>query len=162
MAIIRDFAGDSLSTTSLTKRLELGSRCMFLDAKYGWQEYLYVYNADVISLTAGGIVQHKTADTTGFAGISCVTAKTQKGQLLGVAQFTIPTLAYGWILVSGVGLIRGDGNVTKDLPVRSEGTTGRAMIATMTNLDEVISAFAVSIDDDGAADSVFPARIRCV
>ena len=155
MALNRTAWLDSITDTSTTIGHELGTLREFIHGTYGPQVYRYILNADVISLTAGGIVQHKTSTIDGGSVISCVTAKRARNACPGVAQSTIPTLNYGWVLALGRGLVRGDGNVTKDTAVMSEGTTGRAKIATLTNADEVAAVIGWSVEDDGAADSTF-------
>ena len=42
----------------------------------------------------------------------------------------------------------------------SEGTTGRAKLATVTNLDEALAVIGSSLTDDGAPDSLFLCQIK--
>jgi hypothetical protein len=143
---------------SSLQTIDLGDKQVVFDSKLGRQEYVYIQNGDVSTIDIGMLVQHKTADANGHVGIICVTAKTPKWQCLGIAQTPIPAGYFGWILCDGVGLGVGDGAVSADSAVMSNGTAGRFTNATITNLDEAISVAGVATTADAAAGTVFTIR----
>lgn len=156
----RAFIGSQpVGQASASQSVTLGCKQVVDDLVLGRQEFVYILNGDASQLEIGAIVQRKTNIATGHVGIICVSANTPKWQLLGVAQSAIPAGQYGWILCDGTGVCLGDGSVTKDLAVESNGTAGRAVLATITNLAEAIAVFGVSLTDDAAAGSLFNVRV---
>jgi hypothetical protein len=158
--MLPEFTSDAVTATSTTALYKLGYKVVTKDATYGTKFWRYVLNSEAATaFAAGTIVQRKASTVSSGTGIVCVTAKTPRFKVLGVAQNAIAAGSYGFILCEGVGSVLGDGSVTANSSVESEGTTGRAKNATLTNADEVAAVIGIALGDDGAADSTFTAYV---
>lgn len=157
---IRGLAASAFTEVGTSPQETVGSKHEFYLSQYNsWVTALYIYNADVASLTQGMLVQRKASEVAVANGIICVTAKTPKSKLLGVVEHTIAAGSYGWIICEGRCQVAGDGSVTANSSLMSNGTSGRASNATLTNADEVASVFGLALEDDGAAGSLADAVV---
>lgn len=150
---------DEVTAPNTAQMYKPGELVVTNDRIYGTRIWRYAKNASGAAWALGTIVERSAATVDDMSGTVCVTAKRQLRQLLGVAQGAVAAGSFCFILKSGIGYVLGDGSVTADKPIMSEGTTGRGKIATVTNLDEAIAVFAWSQEADGAADTTFRAHI---
>jgi hypothetical protein len=154
------FSGPVGAESSATRDYQPGEVVVTNDSTYGTRVWRYIKNTEAATaLAVGTIVERKASTVDNMQGIVCVTNKKVKEMLLGVAQVAVAAGRFAFVLKEGIGYVLGDGSVTAGSNIRSNGTSGRAMIATMTNLDEVISQFGVALEDDAAAGSTFRANI---
>lgn len=150
---------DEVTNASTTRAYKPGELVVTNDSTYGTRTWRYCKNASGAAWALGTIVERSAATVDDMSGTVCVTAKTQMRKLLGVAQGAVAASSFCFILKEGIGYVLGDGSVSAGTAIESEGTTGRAKTATVTNLDEVISVFGWALEADGAADSTFRAHI---
>ena len=82
-------------------------------------------------------------------------ATVDAGRVIGVAQYAVADDSWGWVLRCGYGEVEGDGAVTADTSIVS-AAAGRATNLGTANEEAV---FGFSFEADGAAGSLFTARI---
>ena len=162
MSLSRTVWGSQVSETSTSAQYSLGELREYNHPTYGRQILRYVLNGDAGSLTLGGVCRFKANTVSSGTVVSAVTARLPRPSIAGVAFGTIAAGSYGWIVAEGDCLVRGDGSVTKDTAIETEGTTGRAKNATVTNADEAAAIFGWAREDDGAADSTFRCKVTCL
>lgn len=156
----QQFLAGPVSERQTSKSYKTGEIVSTNDDTYGTRLWRYVLNGDVIAIPAGCIVQRKAATDDNMTGIVCVTAKKQRGFLLGVAQTAIPVGSYGFILKEGRGtvLAAAAATMTAGNGVISNGEAdGGGKTATLTNADEV----AATIGDCLVTSSANHALTAC-
>lgn len=159
--MLPEFTADAVTATSTTALYKLGYKVVTKDATYGTRFWRYVQNVEAATAFAlGTVVERKDTTVSAGAGIVCVTAKTPRMKVLGVAQNAIAAQSYGFILCEGVGSVLCDGSVTANSSVESNGTAGRVKNATLTNADEVAAVIGIALADDGAAGSTTTAYLN--
>ena len=133
------FAGP-VTETQATQSYKPGELVVTNDKTYGTRTWRYIKNTDTIAISAGTIVQRKAATSDNMSGIVCVTAKKQRGMLLGVAQNSIAAGYFGFILKDGQGTVLAPAaaTITAGSAVISNGEAdGGGKNGTLTNADEV-------------------------
>lgn len=151
---------DEVTASQSSRTHKLGELVITNDGTYGTRVWRFVKNTEASTAFAvGTIVQRKTSTVDDGSGIVCVTAKLPRYKILGVAQAALAAGRWVFVLKEGIGYVLGDGSVAVNDAIMSEGTTGRAKTATLTNADEVAAYFGTALEADGAADSTFRAHI---
>lgn len=138
----------ALTSNDTVAKYGLGALTVVNDDTYGRQVWRYIYNASASSLTAGLGAMSKDSLLKYQAELSG--AATPRVRMLGVAQHTLVTLSWGWILCDGYGLIQSNATqtVNKEQKTAAAGQFTDGAIGT----DEIV-AFAIG-DDAGAAVNV--------
>jgi hypothetical protein len=158
--MLPEFTADSVTATSTTALYKLGYKVVTKDPTYGTRFWRYVFNSEAATaFAAGTVVQRKATTVSSGTGIVCVTAKSPRYKILGVAQNAVAAQSYGFVLCEGVGSILCDGSVTADSSLITDATSGRAKNATLTNADEVAGVIAIAFADDGVAGTTTTAYI---
>jgi hypothetical protein len=145
----------ALSYISTDAKYQVGSLHTVLDATYGFQVWRYVKNGSASDLTAGLGVMAKDSTLLYTGELSGVA--TPRARMLGVAQHTITTQYYGWILCDGYGLIQSNGTQTVNTAQKTAaaGQFTDGVIGT----DE-LPVFAIG-DDGGVASTNVTGRVTC-
>ena len=100
-------AGIAPTTVTTTQQAPLGFVLTVPDGDNGFQEWVYVKTS--AELTKGFAAER--ANTTPFI-VGQGAATTTRASCVGVAQHTIASGSYGFILRKGVGSVLADGSVT--------------------------------------------------
>lgn len=139
---------ESVSQTTLTNSVDLGSRRV-----YNGTEYLYVYNGGGASITSGyGVC------VSGSSGYTVtVSSVTQVNHFVGVAAYTFPTATYGWVISKGfVQVVMGTVNSAAISDPMRASTDGKfAVNSVATGYIDIPCGFSVEAMASGASGKIF-------
>lgn len=138
MALPMVVDGPVTQTDSTPDARKYGMTRWEYSATYGWQQWMYVKNAEATTaFAAGTVVMNKTTTSTPGQALVCATS-TSVHRVIGVAQHAILAGYGGWILKWGLGLVIADtGGTTADTGI----IPGNAVAGTA---DDVGGATAVA------------------
>lgn len=140
-------AGD-IDTPHSDQRYQLGARCM-----KGGNKYTYVYNDGGANITTGKYCVIKGIASSYSSGYSVtVTNASLAGWMAGVAQTTISTAYYAWVMTKGVSLIAVDSgqvsaNVGVDLALGTDGgfVAAGATFSTAPRFAHTMNSFVTTV-----------------
>lgn len=155
----------SFTRTSATPEVPAGTIEVFAHPTYGRITARYILNGNGSALAQGDLCRMKASQSNSSTVTTSATASLDKNYLRGVADHAIPDTYYGWIIIQGQCVIKGDGSVTVPTPLVADATAGRAKnytAAPASNtaaLAEALAVFGFALADDGAAGSTFSALL---
>lgn len=118
---IGDFTGN-LTTVDTEAKHTLGRLAGEVDSTLGYRIWKYVFNDGGSSFVEGSVVCLDSSTATPGDAILAPTGENPS-RLLGVAQHTIASGSYGWVLVQGLGEVEaGTGGITANTPLVVDGT----------------------------------------
>lgn len=95
---------DDLGSSSTNPLYALGQKTM-----RSGNEYIYVYNGGNSAIATGQYAVLQSSGGSYTSGYTCtITSVSQANNMVGVAQNTISTAYYGWLMTRGVSLIAPD------------------------------------------------------
>jgi hypothetical protein len=98
----------AISAISTDPKYQLGALYYENDDTYGPRIWKYVFNAEAATaFAAGTVLMNKTATGKVSQAVVCTTSISVH-RVMGVAQHAITAQYYGWVLVSGLGLVLAD------------------------------------------------------
>lgn len=100
----------AITSNSSTARANLGEIYGTWDPTYGERHWVYIKNTTGGDLTAGLGVMQKNGTTLFETTLSAASVSTVR--MFGVAQHTISSGNYGFVLARGMGLVASNGTTT--------------------------------------------------
>ena len=149
-------AGISTTTVSTDQLAPLGFVLTVPDysSDYGQQEWVYVKTS--AELTKG--LAAERANTTPFV-VGVGAAATTRASCVGVAQHTIASGSYGFILRKGVGTVLADGSVTAGSDITCAGS---GKVTDMVDgFEEGVIGMSFAADAGSGADDFVLAILDC-
>ena len=144
--------GGSVTRVTTTQELPLGFAVTVPNGELGVQTWVYVKAG--AALAQGNVVGRATgAFTSPYTVILSVAADT-RANVVGVAQHTIASASYGFVLRSGVGKVKTDDSLTAGCTFTT-GADGEAVLFVNGEEEKVIGqAFAADTGDGTLVDAV--------
>lgn len=155
----------AFTRTSTTPEVPLGTQQTFIHPTYGIVKCAYILNGSAGAYAQGDLLRVKASQSSAATTDVQATAVINRQLLVGVCDHAIPQNSYGWCITNGVCKIKGDGSVTGGSPLVTDATAGRskALPSGPANAqaaqDNACAVFGLALEDDGAAGSVFTARV---
>ncbi len=150
-------SGISATTVTTDQQAPLGFVLTVPDGDNGAQEWVYVKTS--AELTKGLVGGRAIAAISSAYTVGVGAATTTRAAAVGVAQHTIASGSYGFILRRGVGSVLADGSVTQGVDIMPAGA-GKVTDLTGTAEHKVIGQAFATDAGTGATDFVL-AAIDC-
>jgi hypothetical protein len=147
----------AITKNSSDARFRLGELYETWDATYGERIWRYILNKTGADLTIGlGVMQEDGTDRheVALSGVATATVRME-----GVAQHTITSLYYGFVLADGDGVAVSNGTTTANT---AQKAVASGQFADGTIGTDELPVWALETESPAGAGGFFACRVRCL